>query len=279
MAGASAIFWLGVLQTAIGAGIGFGLGLVGFHYQSRAQRHENQKVAKDTANDALFRALQAATLNIETLANVKMQILEELRAETVIMRGLVERYHEADHEQKQGILREMKEASARFTSFYMTTPAPSALEPPAYSELSLVVRQMPALTGFLHRSMSTLHDVIDRIGERNDLIAQHAVENDAGMSEHRFVYFMSMLTGLAYVICESVDDGLAFFMLVKQQAENYLNSLRSGETFAAYSIAEKALPYLPDENRFPTFRAQIREFDRSGRPASARKETPTTVSG
>lgn len=256
------MFLLGVVETAIGAGLAFALGLIAFHYQSRAQREEDQKAARDIANDALFRTLQSAMLNIETLANVKMQIVADLRRESRSMEALVERYYaEKGGERRAAVFKDMRQASESFHSFYKTTPSPSALEPPAFDELSLVVREMPALTTFLHRGTSTLHDVIDRIDDRNTLISEHAAENNAGMTEHRFVYYMSMLTGLANVICESVDDALAFFILVKKQAENYLSRSTLDGKYAAYEIAENALPHLPDEDRFPSLKAQIKEFD------------------
>ncbi|MBE9065023.1 hypothetical protein [cf. Phormidesmis sp. LEGE 11477] len=254
------VFWLGVLQTTIGATLAFALGLLAFQFQLGTQRAESQKVAKAAANDALFRALQAAILNIETLASIKMQIVADLREESQRMETLVNDYYNADTRGREAALRSMKEASESFHSFYKTTPPPSMLEPPDFNELSLVVRQMPALTNFLHRGTSTFHDVIARLAERNEMIAKHATENDAGMTEHRFVYYMSMLTGLGNSICEHVDDDLAFFMLVRRQAENYLANPEYEGMYASYEIAARAQPFLPDENRFPELNAQVKVF-------------------
>lgn len=177
------------------------------------------------------------------------------------MKRLVERYYQADDAGRREILTLMRETSNRFTTFFMTIPKPSSLEPPDFSELTLIVREMPILTALVHRGASVFHNVVGRIEDRNALIAEYVVANDQPISASRFVYFMSMLTDLADAICVGVDDDMAFFMLVKEQAENYLSSSNAGGEYHAYGIADNARPYLPADDRFPALKAQIKQFD------------------
>jgi cell division protein FtsB len=258
---ASSMFWLGVVETAIGAALGFGLGLAAFHYQSRNEQREKLKLEKVAANDALFRTMQAAVLNVEALASAKLQLLAQLPQESSKMKELIERFYQADDAGKLEVLPQMREAANHFTTFFMTIPKPSSLEPPDFNELTLIVREMPVLTTFIHRGVSVFHEVVERIEDRNKLIAEYVVANDQIMSDGRFVYFMSMLSGLADAICIGVDDDMAFFMLVKEQAENYLSSSNVGGEYRIYEIAEAARPYLPADDRFAALKAQIKQFE------------------
>lgn len=254
-------FLLGVFQTATGSIIAFALGLLAFRYQLDQQRKTEAQATMDTAVDALFRAAQSAAVNIETLANTKLHSVGNLAPDVETMKACVDAFYESTGDTRAAAFNTLKETSENAQSFYLTMPPLRVLEAPSIRELSLVVRQMPALTTFLHRAVSTLEDINELIEQRNSMIAAHAAENSNGMTMDRFVYFASTLAGQGGYICQSVDDDLAFFMLVKEQAENYLGDPQQDGKFIPYRLLPDLLNLLPDENRFPRLREQIVTFD------------------
>lgn len=191
---------------------------------------------------------------------MKMQMLGRLSEEGKQMQTLVQRYYDANDQDRTTIYNEMRRVSAAFRSFYMTIPRPIALDPPSFDALSLVVQDMPALTTFIHRGMGSFHSTASIIEERNKLVANHALENAVEMPQPRFVYYMSMLSTQAVGICEGTDDGLAFFLLAKKQAENYLHRPKFGSKYSGYQIAEAVVPFLPGPDRFPGLGEQVKEF-------------------
>lgn len=82
-------FLLGIAQTAIGSGVGFGLGILAFHYQQNRQSEQQSKAAWRAALDALNRLSTAAGANIEALANANLQFINDLRPEVEKMKEAV----------------------------------------------------------------------------------------------------------------------------------------------------------------------------------------------
>ena len=64
----SSEFWLGVVQTAIGSGLGFVLGIGAFHYQQRRESANKGKEEWRNALDALNRLSTVAGANIGVVA-------------------------------------------------------------------------------------------------------------------------------------------------------------------------------------------------------------------
>jgi hypothetical protein len=175
--------WTPVLQTAIGTFGGFLLGLIAYLIQRALQRRSDEKEKDDAANDALKRVLSSATSNIEVIAMLKIQLLEDLAGDVTLMKPLVEKSFEDDKN-----IPALVEQSGKLHHFYKTLPRAYELDPPEFSELSRVVDNMPGLTTFIHRGMTSMAELSAISDERNKLIAEHARENANGMNGDRVRY-------------------------------------------------------------------------------------------
>jgi enamine deaminase RidA (YjgF/YER057c/UK114 family) len=256
-------FGVSIFQTAIGSGLGFVLGLVAFHYQQKREKQAEAKEAKDDALDALTRVLQTAGLNIEALAVIKLQIINDLKPEVEEMKGFVETYFDGDQAGRGKCFHEMKAASEEMRSFYKTfTPLP-IMPAPDFREFSLVTHDMPALTTFLHRAMSTMHEINEQLRERNALISGHARDGAEGMTAERFVYYASMISGIGDYLCQSIDNDLEYFCLTMEQVEGYMEAKNNGKHLK-FVIAEKAKDELPKSELFPELRKQMAKFGEHG---------------
>ncbi|WP_176454377.1 hypothetical protein [Sinorhizobium fredii] len=254
-------FAISIVETAIGAALGFGLGLVAFHYQHRREKEAEAEEAREAALDALNRVTQTAGLNIEALANLKLQIIGDLKPEVEVMQKAVEACFDASGVEREAKFQEMKATSEALRSFYQSlTPLP-VMPAPDFREFSLVAQKMPALTIYLHRAMSTMHEINEHIRERNTLIAGHALEGANGMTVERFIYYASMLSGIGDYLCKSVDNDLEFFRLSLEQVENYMKAKSNGVGYVSFILVEKAKEALPKENLFPELRNQMTYFD------------------
>ncbi|MPY73100.1 MAG: hypothetical protein GEU87_02465 [Alphaproteobacteria bacterium] len=264
-----ASFGIGILETAIGAALGFGLGLVAFHYQHKREKDTEANEAREAALSALNRVTQTAGLNIEALANLKLQIIEDIKPEVATMKEAVEAWYDADGAEREALFHEMRAISATLRSFYQTfTPLP-IMPAPDFREFSLLTREMPVLTNYLHRAMSTMHEINEHIRERNSLVAGHAFENANGITAERFIYYSSMLSGLGEYLCQSVDNDLEFFRLTMEQVDRYMKANNEGANYLGFVLVDKAKQALPKENLFPALREQMVTFDKPTQTSSS----------
>lgn len=256
-------FWVGVAQTAIGSGLGFGLGILAFHYQQRRQGAKEEADRWRSTLDALNRLMAAAGANIEALANTKIQILSALRPELEGMKTALAAYHEAPSEQRQQRIENLMTAASDMRAFYMTVPRTMTMLPPEPTEISSLSAEMPALTMFVHRAVGMMHELNDIAGMRNQLIAEQAREsgNGEGVKERRFIYFVTMLTGQAEALCEYADFSLDFWRLVREQVRAYMTTKGAGQPFLDYKLVPAAEAALPAEELFPLAKAQLVTFD------------------
>lgn len=254
-------FATSVIETAIGAGLGFGLGLVAFHYQHKREKASEAEEAREAALDALNRVTQTAGLNIEALANLKLQIIGDLKPEVAKMKDALEAFYNAGGADRPALFQDMKDTSETLRSFYQSLSWLPIMPAPDFREFSLVAQEMPALTLYLHRAMSTMHEINDHIRERNSLIAGNALESANGMSVQRFVYYVSMLSGLGDYLCQSVDNDLEFFRLTMEQVDSYMKAKNKGASYVSFVLVNKAKEALPKEDLFPELRKQMTTFD------------------
>jgi len=249
--------WMPIFQTALGTFGGFVFGLIAFGIQRHFQRRGDERERDNSTVDALKRLLSCASSNIETVAMLKIQLIEPLEPEVKAMEELVEKSYEDARNTAT-----MRAATEKLRHFFQTLPRAYELEPPAFSELSRVVDDLPGLTIFTHRGMSSMKELEAISSQRNDLIAQYAKENAAGeMNEHRFLYFTSMLTGQGRGLVEMGDNAMAFFMLVTEQVESYFDYGIKLEGFTRYRLVPEAVKRLPAKDRFPEMRKLLVDFN------------------
>lgn len=256
-------FWLGVAQTTIGSAVGFVFGIFAFHHQQRRQSAKKAENDWRTALDALNRLSVAAGANIEALANSKLQLVGDLAPEIDKMKAVCEENNKtlnAEHEkQVQGLV----ETSGSMLHFFKSLPETSVMAPPDFSEYSALSKDMPALTLFVHRAMGMMQDLNEHIRSRNELLAQHALENGAanGMTGHRVIYFTTMLSDHGDAICNSTDFALDFWRLVLDQIKAYMTVKAKGEHFVEYKLVPNAKKAMPNEELFPLMREQLATFE------------------
>lgn len=259
-------FAIGVLQTAIGAALGLGFSLFTFHYQKKRERQERAQESEAAALDALNRAEQASGLNIEALALIKIQIAADLNPEVNRMKKLIDLYYNSIGSNKEDAFHKMRSESEKLRHYYESSHLISIMPAPEFREFSLLSNQMPALTGFLHRAMSTMHELNYNISQRNSVISDYAREgqNGNGLTSDRFVYYQSMISGYSEYICQSVDNNLEFFKLVREQINYYFVSRKNESSYVKYDIAEKAKQALPKDDIFPELRKRLEKFGLEG---------------
>lgn len=246
--------WIPILQTAIGTFGGFIFGLVAFGIQRQIQQNSDQDKISRTNIDTLKRLLQCAGANTDTIAMLRLQLLDDLAPEVEKMEGLVEQAYEDDSN-----VSKIFAAAGDLQHFYQTLPRAYELDPPTFSELSGVVDDMPGLTTFLHRGMSSISEFTAISDERNKLISEYAKENSQGLNNHRLRYFASMLTGQGRGMIEAADNAMGFFMLVTEQVEGYLEH-GMGVEVNKYILSAAAIERLPDKDRFPALRKLLVDF-------------------
>ena len=259
-------FWLGVSQTAIGSGIGFGLGILAFHYQQKRQADLQSKAQWKRAIDALNRLSTAAGANIEALAQSKMQLIDAMRPEVEKMKAASVDIFDTQPADRPKKLLALKAMSESLLHFYMSLPRTSIMPPPNASEYSSLSKDMPALSLFVHRALGMMQELNERIVSRNSLIAEPAREGGAGdgMSGERLLYYSSMLASEGEAIYLHVDDAIDFWRLVADQVAAYMTHMAKGEAYIEYQLAPKAIEALPKEELFPAMRAQLVTFANSG---------------
>lgn len=256
-------FWLGVAQTTIGSTIGFSLGILAFHYQQKWQAELQSKAEWQSALDALNRLSIAAGANIESLANAKLQLIDDIRPEVEKMKAASDDIFDTPPTNRISKVPALKALSVSLQHFYMKLPRTSVLPPPDASEYSMLSKDMPALSLFVHRAMWMMQELNERIESRNALIAEHAREGGtgAGMSGERLIYYSSMLAGEGEAIYMNADFALDFWKLVTDQVKAYMTYKAKGEHFLEYQLMPMAVAALPEEELFPAMRAQLATFE------------------
>ncbi len=258
----SEVFWLGVAQTSIGSAFGFGLGIVAFHYQQRRQAAKGQEEDWKSALDAINRLIVAAGANIESLANTKLQIINNLATEVSSMKAAVEAYHDAAEAEKPRKLEALRAISREVRHFYMTVPRTSIMPPPDVRDYSSLSKDMPALTMFVHRAVGMMQDLNEIADLRNSLIAEQAREGASGsITVGRFIYFVDMLASQGEGICMYADFSLDFWRLVREQVRHYTSVKAKGLPILDYRLVPAAEKAMPDEELFPLAREQMATFD------------------
>ncbi len=255
-------FWLGVAQTAIGSGIGFGLGILAFHYQQKRQADLQLNADWRRALDALNRLSTAAGANIEALANSKLQLIDAMRPEVEKMKAASADIYDTRPADRSKKLPALKDLSESLQHFYMSLPRTSVMPPPDAVEYSPLSKDMPALSLFVHHAMGMMQELNERIVSRNSLIAEHAREGGtgAGMSGERLIYYSSMLASEGEAICVHVDDAIDFWRLVADQVKAYMTHKAKSEPFIEYRLVPKAIEALPKDELFPAMREQLVTF-------------------
>lgn len=256
-------FWTGVAQTAIGSGIGFGLGVLAFHYQQKRLAKLRSDADWRAALDALNRLSTAAGANIEALAIVKLGLVNAMRPEVEKMKAASDDIYETPPAERAGKLLELKTLSESFQHFYMSSPRTSVMPPPNPGEYSSLSKDMPALSLFVHRSIGMMREINERIDSRNALIAEHAREGGTGggMTGERLLYYSGMLADEGKAVCIFVDDAMYLWRLVAEQVKAYMTQMAKGEHFVEYQLVPKAEAALPKEELFPAMRAQLVTFE------------------
>lgn len=256
-------FWIGVAQTAIGSGLGFGLGICAFHYQQKLQSDKKDMEDWRAALDAINRLTTAAGANIEALVNAKLQFIIDLRAEVEEMKAVSEELFETPVEERARKIQELITVADSMRHFYLSFQQISVMLPPEFSEYSSLSKDMPALTLFVHRAMGMMREINERILSRNKLISEYARENGTGdgLSIERIQYFSSMLSGEGEAICEHADFALDFWRLVIDQIKAYKTGKGAGEDILEYKLVPKAVKAMPEEELFPLMREQMATFD------------------
>jgi len=253
-------FWLGVTQTAIGSGLGFALGIGAFHYQQKRQSAKKEASDRQAAHDALNRLINTAGANIEALVISKLQILNYLKPEVENMKAAVEEIRIMPVEERQENISDLINLSGSNRHFYLSFQRNSVMMPPEYSEYSLLSKDMPALSMFVHRAMAMMQDINERIMSRNGLMAEFARENGMGVTAERIIYFSSMLSGESEAICKNTDFALNFWRLVLDQIGAYRAVKDVGGHLLKFELTPKADEAMPQKELFPPMREQLTTF-------------------
>jgi hypothetical protein len=261
----SSEFWLGVAQTAIGSGLGFVLGVGAFHYQQSRQSAKKENDDWRAALDALNRLTTAAGANIEALAIIKLQLINDLRPEVEKMKAASKEIYDTPVSERAIRMPALKALSESLLHFYMTLPRVSVMSPPDVGEYSLLSKDMPALTLFVHRAMGMMQEINERIVSRNGLIAEHAREGGTGdgMTAERVIYHSGMLAGEGEAICLHTDFALDFWRLLLDQVKAYMTMKAKDEHFLEYKLVPEAVKAMPEEELIPLMREQLATFDDS----------------
>ncbi|WP_164644439.1 hypothetical protein [uncultured Shimia sp.] len=255
-------FWQSVVQTAIGSSLGFGLGLIAFHYQQKSMRDESEEGSRLEAIGGMNRLVISAGSNVEAIANSKLQALSALAPEAEQIQRLSEASFDAKAENEHARLSELSKALGECRCFYLSLPQVHIMAPPHSSEYNLLLKEMPSLSLFAHRALGCMEQMNDQIGIRNDLIAEQARENKAGtgLSGERMRYFASMMSGASRGICENADFALNFWRLALDQCASYAkHAARPGECLG-FELVPEAEKAMPTEEMFPLMRKQIVNF-------------------
>lgn len=255
-------FLLGVAETAIGAFLAFLLGFLAFILQQRHAAKANAELTRLESIDALNRITQTSGLNIESLVQTKLQLAEKLQPEVLEMMGLVRAYHDASIEERSDIYNDMRDRSSQYTSFYQSFTPLQIMEMPEVKEFSALLGEMPALTAYTHRAMATMRCTDEYIRDRNEMIAIHAVENASNMPVARFIYHMSMLSGIGQYICQTIDDDLQFFCLAMDQVEFYMKANCAESQRLRFDFVDEVKRAIPAGDLFPALSAQMATFDK-----------------
>jgi ribosomal protein S11 len=253
-------FGLGVAQTAIGAALGFGLGLVGFHYQHKREREAAELAAQKAAVEALNRAVQSVAVNIDTLVGIKRQVIKSLRPEAEAVQLALEKCTMAEPEQKEELARRVLFLFKDSGQLYQSHPSITAMALPDIKEFSLFNPDMPSLTTFMFLAMSQMTELDARASSRNILISEFARESAGGMNEKRAFYFASMISSESKAMCEAVDYSLGFCQLVMDQITDYMNAKHKDKPILQYFIRTDVITDLPDSKVFQSYQDQIVKF-------------------
>lgn len=255
-------FWLGVLQSAIGSGLGFGFGIVAFHYQQKRQSANDAQNRWLASLDALNRLTNTAAANIEALVNCKLQFAINLMPEVDQMGAASIAAFDAPEEKRIEHTENLIKLSNSMRYFYLSFAQVSVMQPPEYSNYSALSKDMPALPLFAHRAVGMTHEINEHIVSRNELIADQARESGigGGMSGQRVLYFASMLSGQGKGICENIEFALDFWRLVLDQIDAYRSKEGAGGHLLSYELIPKAAEAMPKEELFPAMREQLAKF-------------------
>lgn len=257
-------FALGIAETAIGAALGFGLGLVGFHYQQKRQKEAEEEEQDNAVWDALNRLLYATSLNIETLANIKIQSVNNLAPEAHKMTITLSSLPDRDSRNKPLEVEKITELSRELDYFYKTIPTLSIMELPEYKEYSKVIHKMPGLTTFIHRARTSIDDLNKQIIDRNRIVDAYVADfidrEDSFGSRVNFIYYNKMLNDWANSICITVDDSLAFHQLVIDQLHFYMRKHKKGRPSFEFTLLDSVKEQMPSSMLFPALRSQVVEF-------------------
>ncbi|UUX51373.1 hypothetical protein NUH88_06675 [Nisaea acidiphila] len=254
-------FWLGVTQTAIGSFLGFALGIGAFLLQQRVHSKSEAKAKWRAALDALNRLNMAAASNIETLANVKMQFTSDLAWDVEKVERATENIVNTPLTNRAEKYQDLRSLASSLQHFYVCMERIAALSPPDASEYSSLNKEMPPLSLFAHRAMGTMQKIEDVSTSRNTLISDFSREADDGLTEERLLHFSRMLTATGASLCNAVDQGMAFWLLVSDQIRAYMTHRAKGEPFIYFDLLEEVGDHVPKEDLVPSFREQLVTFE------------------
>lgn len=255
-------FLLGIIQTAIGSGLGFGLGIVAFHYQREQQEQLKANDENRAVLDALTRLYFTAGVNIEELAHFKNDNLVNFAHDIEKMHAAVEAFRCSPENQWPDKVGELVQASRSTRDFYMGMSKLSVLVPPEAAEYSALFRDMRALALFAHSAMGMMQELNELIEARNALLAERAREG--GTSESltyaRLVYFSRQLTDHCKHICDRTDHALFAWNLVIKQIEAYFVRKLNDKEFVKYEFAPVIQKALPKGDPNPLMSKQLVTF-------------------
>jgi hypothetical protein len=258
-----AAFLLNVLQTAVGTALGFLLGIWAFHYQQEQLEEKRKADDRRAAHDALQRLTVAAGLNLEALAHIKLQIVNELFPEAKQMQQVANaNYNATKIEEKKKNFDVLKATAESARWLYISMPKVPAMPPPEVREYSSLMSEMPALSLFVHRAEGMIAELNERIVSRNALIAKHSSENTSGqgMQPQRHLYFAGMLADEGMAICENTDLAMYCWKLASDQIDAYMRKKAPSEPYARFELVDQVVDQLPKEDLLPLMSEQLVTF-------------------
>lgn len=251
-----------VLEAAVGAGLGFLLGIRALKMQQKVEKAERAEQHFDECVDSIARLQRTAVLNIETLYSLQKQLMADLTKENNAITTLLEELEGATDdtfgEKYTNVERKLK----LVRHFFQRLPSPALMEFPAFSEFSDASELMPYLTMFVHRSSEQYAETKSIIAERNRLIEEYARENVSQMHYSRRLYFAQMLSGSVTALDATMNFGLLFSLLVKRQTDSFLRHHITKRKVVLYDIPHELEQLLIKTNSVPGMTDKVTDFSK-----------------
>lgn len=251
---------LSVGETAVGALLGFLLGLLTLYVQ---RAHENKKEKErefDEMVDVIARIQRTAVLNLETLANLKLQIVSKLARDNANISVAIQAIHDSDQESIGHAISNLENRLLNAFHFLQHIAVPTLPDFPPFGEFTAASLEMPHLMMFVHRSQAQNRDLISAIEVRNTLVSQYASLDSTRTHYQKRMYFAQMLSSCATGIEHYVDYALAFNLMAADQTESFLNYRTGGDSIVIYKLAPKGVSALPKNDDFSELRSLIKDF-------------------